>query len=283
MPQVKQAGRAQAQAVPPTVLSEKLSTYAFGTVVAGAVMVAAAAWMGGSLASIDERIQTGFDRIAGAAGFTVTDISVYGLGPRAKADVLNAIGLKTGENMFRADPYLIKARIDDLDSISQVSVRRQWPNEVWVLADPRTPLALWQHEGRWRVVDQFGVAFESEDPQAHAELPRVVGAQGDRAAPGLIEILRDYPEFAEKVDMAMRVGGRRWDLRLHSGLEIAMPEDAGFVEALDQVLRLHDSTGVLSGGARRLDVRDPVHFAILPEANVALRSKEAAFTEEEGA
>ena len=284
MSKMRQEGRTQGNhAVPPTVLSEKLSTYAFGTVVAGAVMVAAAAWMGGSLASIDERIQSGFDSIAGATGFTVSNISVEGLGPRAKADVLNVIGVERGHNMFRADPFLIKARIDKVDSISKVRVMRQWPNEVWVLADPRTPLALWQNEGRWQVVDQFGVTFESANPKDHNGLPRVVGENGGAAAPELIEILKDYPSLAERVDTALRIGGRRWDLRLNSGLEIAMPEDAGFVEALEQVMKLHDSTGVLNGGASRLDVRDPVHFAIMPEAEVASLPVQETLTTEKGA
>ena len=270
-------GGAQAHALPPTVLSEKVSTYAFGTVVAGAVMVAAAAWMGGSLATIDDRIQTGFDTMAESAGFTISNISIEGLGPRAKADVLNLLNsgpnsVQTGMNMFRADPHLIHDRLQELDHISQVRVMRQWPNEVWVLAEARTPTALWQSEGSWNVVDQFGAPMDSVNVREHAALPRVVGPKGGVAAPDLIGILRDYPEFASQVDIALRIGGRRWDLRMDSGLEIAMPEDEEFVDALDLVLKLDARTGILTGHAVRLDARDPIHFAILPANSMALAS-----------
>ena len=284
MSKVSHGGKGQGQqAVPPTVLTEKLSTYAFGTVAAGAVMVAAAAWMGGSLASIDERIQSGFDKIAGATGFTVANISVEGLGPGAKADILNAIGMEKGANMFRADPFLIKARLDKLDSVSQVSVMRQWPNEIWVIADERNPLALWQHDGEWHVVDQFGVAFEHIEPQAHSDLPRVVGVNGGEAAPALLDLLKYYPDFAENIETALRVGGRRWDLRMTSGLEISMPEDSGFAEALELVLKLDESTGILTGHAARIDARDPVHFAILPDADMARLQAETTDIPDRGA
>ncbi len=271
MSKVKRGGgqsKAPPATLPPTIMTEKVSTYAFGTVVAGAVMVAAAAWMGGSLASIDDRLQSGFDVMADAAGFTVGDIIVDGLGPRAETEVFSAVGVSPGFNMFRADPYLLKDRIDGIESIASVRVLRKWPNEIWVVAEPREPLAVWQSDGEWVVVDQEGVPIETADPMSYAQLPHVVGPDGGKAAPELVEILDRSPEFAEKVATALRVGGRRWDLRLTNGVEIAMPEDGSLEATLGKVLELDDAAGVLSGQARRIDARDPERFAIGGEGSL---------------
>ena len=272
MSKVKGKGPASPVAVPPTIMTEKASTYAFGTVVAGAVMVAAAAWMGGSLATIDERIQDGFDAFAKTTGFTVKQVHIEGLGPRAKADVINElekIEIRFDANMFRADPHIIKDTVSSLESVSDVMVLRHWPDTVRVLAEPRTPLALWQSSGQWVVIDQKGEPLLNADPNEFTELPRVVGPHGGTAAPALLSRLALEPDFAGQVEIALRVGGRRWDLRLHSGVEIAMPEDERFTDALGAVLTLHDETGLLMGEAVRIDARDPARFAVDADRNVA--------------
>jgi cell division protein FtsQ len=63
---------------------------------------------------------------------------------------------------------------------------------------------------------------------------------------------------------AMRVGGRRWDIRLKTGLEISFPEDAELDRALLAVFELNEATGVLDEGSdvKRIDARDPDHFAV---------------------
>ncbi len=271
-----QKGKKQAkpqEVVPTTILSEQLSTYAFGTVTAGAVMVAVAAWMGGSLASIDERIQDSLDATAKSAGFTVTKVSIEGLDPRTKADVLNVVGIELDSNMFRADPFEIKERIEGaVDNVSEVRVLRQWPGDIWILAENRRPLALWQTDGEWKVIDQVGKPMEGEDPTQYVDLPRVVGPAAGYAAPELLEHLELHPQISENLEVAMRVGGRRWDLRLDTGLEIALPEDAQVDAALLAVYNLDDATGVLAEDSEvsRIDARDPERFAVgLGEARAA--------------
>ena len=275
------------EVVPATILTEQLSTYAFGTVTAGAVMVAVAAWMGGSLASIDERIQNGLDATAKSAGFTVAKISIEGLDPRTKADVLNAVGIDENSNMFRADPFEIKERIEaNVENVSEVRVLRQWPSDIWILAENRRPLALWQSEGVWHVVDQVGKPMDGEDPAEYVELPRVVGPAGGYAAPELLEQLKLHPQIADQLEVAMRVGGRRWDLRLDSGLEIALPEDAHVDVALLAVYELDEATGVLAENSevKRIDARDPERFAVgLGEARAEYEQNSELETESGGA
>lgn len=282
----KKAAKPQ-EVVPATILTEQLSTYAFGTVTAGAVMVAVAAWMGGSLASIDERIQDGLDATAKSTGFTVDKISIEGLDPRTKADVLNAVGIEPDSNMFRADPFEIKERIETaVENVSEVRVLRQWPNDIWILAENRRPLALWQTGGEWKVVDQVGKPMEGEDPAQFVDLPRVVGPAGGYAAPELLEQLKLHPQIADHLEVAMRVGGRRWDLRLDTGLEIALPEDAQVDEALLAVYNLDEATGVLASDSEvtRIDARDPERFAVgLGDARAAYEQSSELENKSKGA
>ncbi|MEM6626884.1 MAG: cell division protein FtsQ/DivIB [Pseudomonadota bacterium] len=267
-------GRKPAPAPEPTpkTLSERVSTYALGTIIAGASMAALAAWMGGSLNEFDRSVQSGFDTAARTTGLSVRHVLTPGLDPQTKAEVLNAAAVEPGENMFRADPHRIKARVETLQSVGRVGVLRLWPDQIMIIAEPRRPLAVWQTAGAWGVVDEDGATLASKDVSDYADLPKIVGSKGGAAAPTLIAALETRPLIAERLDAALRVGERRWDLKLKSGAELALPEDDRLEEALDALIELHARASVLDLRVARIDARDPDHFALRPAKPMAIAS-----------
>src|SRR5262245_36351537 len=76
---------------------EKFATYAFGTIVTGAVMVTAASWMGGSLGAFGTRLGSGFNVIMKSAGLSVTKVVVPGLDDVLTKRVLTAANVRIGE------------------------------------------------------------------------------------------------------------------------------------------------------------------------------------------
>ena len=52
------------------------------------------------------------------------------------------------------------------------------------------------------------------------------------AAATLVTAMADYPDLAQRMETAYRMGGRRWDVKFRAGAEVALPEDARLVEAL---------------------------------------------------
>ncbi len=245
-------------------MRQKLATYAFGTIVCVAAMIALAAWMGGSLGAFGERLSSGVDVIAQKAGLSITKIEIVGLDPLVEERAREAADINIGDNMLAADPYKLRRRVEQLDAVAGVSVHRFWPDQVTIIAETREPLALWQEDGEWRVIDQSGRTFSRANPDDYLGLPQVVGPDAAGAAASLVTLIADFPELSSRMESAHRVSGRRWDLRFKGGVSAAMPEDERLREALAALNLLHVRNGVLDMPVTRIDARDPERFAIRP-------------------
>ncbi|HVY90188.1 MAG TPA: cell division protein FtsQ/DivIB [Hyphomonadaceae bacterium] len=245
---------------------DRIATYALGTIICGAAMITCAAWMGGSLGAFGERLNGGFDVIMRSAGLAIDKINVVGLDPLVEQKTREIAGVHVGGNMLMADPYAIKARIEKLDAVSGVKVHRMWPNTITIIADPRQPIALWQGEGGkdWRVIDQKGRTFAQVNPDDFMKLPRIVGDGAAASAATLVTAMQDYPDLAARMDTAYRVGGRRWDVKFKGGADVAMPEDAQLVKALDALNMMQARSRVLDLPVTRIDARHPERFALRP-------------------
>jgi cell division protein FtsQ len=245
-------------------LREKLSTYAFGTVVCGAVMVSAAAWMGGSLGSFGKRMGSGVDVIMRSAGLSVEKVTVVGLDPLLEARAREAAMVEPGESMLAADPYSIKARIEGLDAVGGVRVHRLWPDQITIIAETREPVALWQDGEAWKVIDQHGKTFAEVELKDYMHLPRISGRNGAEAAAGLLATMAEFPDLASRLETAERQGERRWDVTFRGGVEVAFPEDHELKEALTRLNFLQAQNRILELPLTRVDARHPERFSLRP-------------------
>ncbi len=248
-------------------MRHRVSTYAFGTLLCGAGMVALAAWMGGSLGEFGRNFDGGVTVLMRAAGLSVDRVVVVGLDPVIEEKALAVAGVAQGDSMFAADPYAIKSRIEELDAVAGVSVHRLWPDQVTIVAETREPLALWRDGGDtgvWRVIDQRGRTFAEMNPEDFMHLPKVVGPDGDRAAAGLLAQIREFPELSSRMDTAYRVGQRRWDVTFAGGVRVVLPEDAALKPALASLNLLEARNRVLQLPLSRIDARHPERFALRP-------------------
>lgn len=243
---------------------EKIAVYAFGTIVCGAIMVTAAAWMGGSLGAFGKKLGNGFNVIMQHAGLAVTQVSVPGLDEPLQAKVLKAAAIRVGENMFAADPYAIRKRVETLEAIGSVKVYRLWPNQISIIADPRDPIALWNTNGQWHVIDQKGRSFANVDPAQFMHLPQVEGDRAAEAAASLLATIHEYPDLAVRLKSATRVGGRRWDVKFQGGAEVALPDDARMNDAFASLNLLNARNRLLDLPVARVDARNPERFALRP-------------------
>jgi cell division protein FtsQ len=243
---------------------DKIATYALGTIICGAAMVAAAAWMGGSLGAFGKRMDAGMGVIMHSAGLSVEKIKIVGLEPLVEQRAREAAGVDVGTSMLSADPYEIKRRIEKVDAVGGVSVHRFWPNQITIIAETRQPVALWQDQTGWRVIDQHGKTFAQVDPNDYLHLPRITGRNGAEAAAGLLATMADYPDLKGRIDTARRIGGRRWDVKFRGGVEVAFPEDDRLKPALRSLNLLEDQNRLLEMPLARIDARHPERFALRP-------------------
>ena len=132
-----------------------------------------------------------------------------------------------------------------------------------VLIEERQPYAIWQINQTHHVIDPDGYVIDAADPRDFLDLPRVVGEGANREAHAVIALLELHPEIRDRVTNAIRVGERRWNLRLQSGGDVLLPEDDP-ASALALLAAMHEERGVLDYEAQILDLRNAGEMVMRP-------------------
>jgi cell division protein FtsQ len=100
-----------------------------------------------------------------------------------------------------------------------------------------------------------------EDPARFAELPLVVGKGAETQVGALLALIATQPNLKLRVKAAVRVGERRWNLRLDNGVEVRLPEE-GAEAALGELVRLDREQEILARDIKAIDLRFPDRFIV---------------------
>jgi cell division protein FtsQ len=114
-------------------------------------------------------------------GYKVQAVEVEGL-QRLSSTEVNAVLNLANEPIFAVDVAAAQASLEKaFPEFSDIQVAISLPNQVTVSLTERTPVMVWQQDGRTLLVDQDGVAFPLRGESLPAELP-VVQAQNTAQA-----------------------------------------------------------------------------------------------------
>ena len=176
-------------------------------------------------------------------GFAVRE--VYAAGRlRTDPEALRAgLGISIGQPILAIDPIATRERLEKLPWVERASVERLLPDRVQVRLIERQPLALWQRDGRFALIDRGGQVIAPDvttlhgmsetaalaDPEADpairwGQLRVLVGEAAPQHAARLFALLSTEPELWARVAAATWVGDRRWTLRLDNRIDVLMPE-----------------------------------------------------------
>jgi cell division protein FtsQ len=202
-------------------------------------------------------------RLLAPLGFRLQRVEVQGAPDMARADILRAAGLTKDTPILALDLDGLRQRVEATGWVKDAKVVRLLPDTLIVAVTPRTPAAVWQHQGVLKVVDSEGKLIGGADSARFPTLPLVVGEGAAEEAKNILPLLRQRPALMAKIDALVRVDGRRWDLRLKDGSLIQLPalgEDSALIrlDQLDQKQRL------LSLGFERIDLRDADDVVVRP-------------------
>lgn len=221
-----------------------------------AVVAAFALWTGGYVGLVGERVS----RLAGsgavAAGFEVRRVTGKGFEQTMEHDLLSAIGPVVGSSILHFDPYAARGRIEELGWVRSAAVSRLWPDTIHISVREREPAAVWQISGVLHLIDQNGAIIRQIDAFEYSNLPLIVGAGAPESASGVLQALRAEPALWGATAALIRVGDRRWNVRLKSGGDVKFPE-TGYGAAVRDLARLHDAYGLLDREIEYVDLRDP--------------------------
>lgn len=236
-----------------------------------AIFVALAAGLG-VIDAIGRGISNSAAQTARAMGLAVRVVNVqapvgYDLTEFQRAEAQAIAGIIPEDVMFAIDPSLIRGRIADLPWVEDVMVRRLWPDQIQIVITPRAASALWQENGKLSFMDATGKKLGLARVSTAKGLALVVGPKAGAAAPELFAALTPFPEVANRTSAAIRIGDRRWNLRLKSGGDVLLPElDLG--GALAQLNDLQVQHQLLDRRFARLDMRHAGQMILRPATEV---------------
>lgn len=242
---------------------------ALGIVIAGGIWLAQPGRIAGMQASVWQAVAD-----AGAdAGLTVQTIFSEGRTFTPRAELLAALDVEEGTPILAFDPDAARDRLLSINWIENATVERRLPRTIYVHVSERTPLALWQQDGKIVLVDRKGVTLQTKHLNEFAHLPLIVGEAAPDAAPDLLAAMAASPGLKQRVVAAVRVAKRRWNLRFDSGLEVLLPE-GDVAPSWTRLVDIVERRRLLESSIHTLDLR--------LNDRAVLRSRSGEETQESG-
>jgi len=194
----------------------------------------------------------------GQMGFTLRHVETRGNARVSTQAIYNIAFSQDSPAMPLVDLDRTRERLLALPWIREARVSRRLPDTLVIEVIERTPVAIWQLDGRMALIDAEGVALEPVRVEAIPDLPRLIGPGANRRYAALSALLDAVPRLRPQVIDANWVGQRRWDLRFQSGEILTLPEgEAEARRAIQRFAQLDQRDSLLGRGFARIDMRDP--------------------------
>ncbi|MBW7851154.1 MAG: FtsQ-type POTRA domain-containing protein [Rhodospirillales bacterium] len=216
------------------------------------------AWYSGAAVEAAHRTRAALLDATLRAGLRVEEIYVEGRHRTNGEHILAALQIERGDPILAIDLDDAKERIEHLAWVKSAAIERRLPDILHLRIVEREPIALWQHGGRFTLIDRGGHPI-ADGIEGFAHLPHVVGDDAPRHTADLLALLATEPELAQRVKAAVRVSGRRWNLsldKLEGGIDVRMPEE-NVAAAWHRLAELDREHGLRERRITMIDLRLP--------------------------
>lgn len=190
------------------------------------------------------------------AGLEVREVVVEGRVNTPRELIRAALGVERGDPILGFSPGEARERLMTIAWVENADVERHLPGTILVRLTERTPFAIWQTQGRFSIIDRQGKVVTSETLDAFGPLPLVVGVGAERHGAALYDLLLAHRPILERTQAMVRIGERRWNLKLHSGTDVLLPEGQE-APALNRLAELHARNALLDRPLLAIDMRLP--------------------------
>jgi cell division protein FtsQ len=242
---------------------------AFGGGVGGAVWSAVeTGWLERQVEIAENSVMTA----TAGAGLAVREVLVRGRQITARDDLIAALDIHSGMPILAIDMEEARQRVESLGWVKSATIARRLPDTIYLQVEERKALALWQHEGRVALIDRHGAVIQRRKLEGFAALPLVVGEDAPENAARLLDLLHTYPAVSGQVEAAVRVSGRRWNLRLRNGIDIRLPAD-DVATALDRLAEYQREHALFERDVIAVDLRVPDRLIVRVNGDAAKRAR----------
>lgn len=177
-------------------------------------------WMSGATQSI---WQATFSRLS-KAGLRVEEVLLQGREHESAERITRVLSIKRGEPILAINLQDVRERLEALSWVRVASVERHFPNTVRIKIVERQPMALWQRENKLALIDNEGVIITTKKLERFRHLLVVVGKTAPAHTASLIQTLANDLDLRKRVNAAVRIGDRRWNIQMDNGIYVRLPE-----------------------------------------------------------
>lgn len=189
-----------------------------------------------------------------SSGLVLRNVYVEGRERTPKTMLMQALGVNAGDPMLEISVVEAQRRTEALPSVKKATIERQFPDALIVRIAERKPVAVWQYNEAFALVDDEGEIITGLDVQKYAYLPLIVGSDAPGHVQEVLSILRAKPELAGYVTSAVRVSNRRWNIALKDGLIVKLPTKNPMA-AWNELARLQAKHHILDRYISAVDLR----------------------------
>jgi cell division protein FtsQ len=229
---------------------------------------------GGQYEAFIESEGTFPDLFARAFGFGIKAVTIAGEGELTEPEVLATAGIGPHNSLLFLDAASVRARLKDLALVKDVSVTKLYPNRLLIEFEERQPNALWQKDGRVKIISADGTALEELRDARFANLPLVVGPAANQKLAEYLRLLDSVGEIRGKIRAGMLIAERRWTLKTTGNVDIDLPE-INPEAALATLLQLQRDFRILDKDIIALDLRQPGRVVVRVSDEAARAQAEA--------
>jgi len=215
------------------------------------------------------------DAVANVGGFRITSIALAGQRRLTREEILEIAGVTGRTSLLFLDAADTRARLKANPWIAEATVLKLYPGRLHFGITERDAFALWQRDGKVEVIASDGTVVEPyAGGEPFAKLPLVVGLGAATRAKDFLALLDKYPLVRDKLQAAVLVAERRWNLALSNGIDVRLPE-AGVEQALDLLLKLDHDDKILTRDITAIDLRLPDRVTVQLSDEAAAARAEA--------
>ncbi|HEY4251850.1 MAG TPA: cell division protein FtsQ/DivIB [Roseomonas sp.] len=233
-----------------------LKPAALGLVALGLCGVAAAAIWAADPAGRARSMVEGMGDIGLDLGMSVQEVVLEGRQNTPIDMIRAALGVSRGDPLLGFSLEAARERLESIAWIQRAQIERRLPGSLIIHLEERQPFAIWQQDGRFVVIDRDGRVVARDRLDQFGPLPLVVGTGADRTAAALYDLLHAQPDIAARVQAMVRIGERRWNLKLHNGADVMLPEGAE-AAAITRLAELQRDQKLLDRPLLAIDMRLP--------------------------
>ncbi|MGE0754781.1 MAG: cell division protein FtsQ/DivIB [Alphaproteobacteria bacterium] len=199
-------------------------------------------------------ITNGMYQLTADAGFGFEVLYLEGRYRTPTEEIRKVIGLKKGDPILQVSLEDLRQRLEGISSIHTAYVERELPGRLNVKILERQPVAIWQYQGNYTLIDDNGVSMPDIKVAEYPHLPLVVGKNAPASVGEVLQLLQAEKELAPRFKAAVRISSRRWNIRMDDNTEVKLPEKDPQA-AWARLAQMHEKQALLDRDLQAIDLR----------------------------